>query len=204
MYSQAQVLFFVPIFFGMNIKLNNNKKLILDKDFYLKYKDLNWQLLSAPSNRFYAYVNKRFSDIKCITRTRRQRYKKKDGTISIYKYKTHITFAHWLVLQVGVNQKNIVDHINGSGLDNRRINLRLCNMRQNQGNRKLNKNNTTGYKGVFYSDQAGKYRVELHTTTNGKRYRRYGGLHNNLKDAALAYNKLATEYFGKYARLNTV
>src|SRR5690349_18751373 len=41
-----------------------------------------------------------------------------------------------------------VDHIDNDRLNNTRATLRLCTQSQNQANRRLHKNNTSGYKGV--------------------------------------------------------
>lgn len=54
---------------------------------------------------------------------------------------------HRIIMQTPKDQ--VVDHINGNGLDNRRLNLRNVTRRENGQNRvKLPVNNTTGYRGV--------------------------------------------------------
>lgn len=55
----------------------------------------------------------------------------------------------------------INDHINHNPLDNRRSNLRHIPQEQNTKNRKVYKNNTSGYKGVSFNVQHGNFTVRL-------------------------------------------
>lgn len=51
-----------------------------------------------------------------------------------------------------------IDHADAHNtLDNRRKNLRSANASQNGGNRRKNKNNTSGFKGVSYRKDRGKW-----------------------------------------------
>jgi len=99
-----------------------------------------------------------------------------------------------------LNDKNAryVDHINRNKLDNRKSNLRTCNSSQNVRNRGLNKNNTTGYKGVINLN--GMWRAQFSLD-----YKFYDlGLYNTAVEAARAYNKKAKEVHGEYAYLNSL
>lgn len=87
-----------------------------------------------------------------------------------------------------------VDHKNGDTLDNRRDNLRPCTDTQNQGNRKLNANNTSGFKGVSWLKRKKRWRAAI-----GKKEI---GMFLDKHDAARAYDKAAIEYFGEFARVN--
>jgi hypothetical protein len=93
-----------------------------------------------------------------------------------------------------------VDHINGNRLDNRKINLRECTKSQNHMNNFLQKNNTTGYKGVSLFKRVNKYRAYIKKDNKEIHL----GYFNNPKDAAVAYNEAAKEYFGEFARLNII
>jgi hypothetical protein len=91
-----------------------------------------------------------------------------------------------------------VDHINMNTLDNRKENLRLCNMSENQRNVPKRSFNRSGYKGVSFHKVSQKWRSRI--TINSKTI--YLGIFETKEDAALAYNKAAIKYHGEFARLN--
>lgn len=93
-----------------------------------------------------------------------------------------------------------VDHINGNGLDNRRCNLRLCSRADNCKNRRLSKNNRSGYNGVSWYRDRNQWRAKIQL--NHKTIAL--GYYKNPVDAAKAYNQAAIKYFGEFARLNSV
>ncbi|MHB8674642.1 MAG: HNH endonuclease [Candidatus Limnocylindrales bacterium] len=89
-----------------------------------------------------------------------------------------------------------VDHINGNTLDNRRENLRIVTNQQNQFNKKMYRDNKTGFKGVWPQGKRFYGQIRL----NGKKT--ILGSFETPLDAARAYNEAALKYFGEYARLN--
>ncbi len=92
----------------------------------------------------------------------------------------------------------IVDHIDGNKLNNCRDNLRICTRVQNSQNMARHKNNTSGYKGVSFNKARNKW--DAYITVYGKR-RNLGRFKTDL-EAALAYDKAASFYFGEFAKLN--
>jgi hypothetical protein len=94
------------------------------------------------------------------------------------------------------------DHINGETLDNRRVNLRIVTHAQNMRNRKVNRVNKLGYKGV--SEQKGKKRTRFIAEINHNGKRRYLGTHDTPELAALAYNRAARDLFGEHANFNNI
>ena len=154
----------------MKIKLNNGDIALVDKEDYEKLNKWKWKV----NNHGY------------VCRSAHPPGSRK--TINIYMHRFIINPPDGLV----------VDHVNRNPLDNRRCNLRLATRSQNQGNRKMQKNNKSGYHGVNYSKMMGKWRAEIKTYDK----RRHLGFYGNIEDAAKAYDDAAIEYFGEFARLN--
>lgn len=95
---------------------------------------------------------------------------------------------------------NQIDHYNGNGLDNRRANLRAATPSQNGANRGPQVNNTSGFKGVYWSVWASKWMASIRVN----RKLIYLGYFDSPRDAARVYNEAALKHFGKFACLNRV
>ena len=130
-----------------------------------------------------------------------------------YKWCAHWNGHHWYATRsVKKNGKSImiymhreiinapkgipVDHRDGNGLDNCKENLRLCTQQENCRNRKFNKNNKFGIKGVSWNRNTGKFRATIQA--DGKQI--HLGLFNVLGDADSAYRIAEEKYFGEFAQ----
>lgn len=91
-------------------------------------------------------------------------------------------------------KKLFVDHINGNGLDNRRSNLRLCNMRQNCQNQKNRKRKKSSkYPGVYWDKSNNKWVAGIRL--KGKRT--FLGYFEDEHEAAKKYEKVLREQVGE-------
>jgi hypothetical protein len=125
---------------------------------------------------------------------------------SVVNGKHTFIIMHRLILNVPHGL--LTDHINHDTLDNRKENLRVCTKQQNGQNRvKQQKESISKYKGVSrYRNQhyiEGKFKSWMaQIVINQKNY--YLGSFDTEVEAAIAYNKSATECFGEFAKLNII
>jgi hypothetical protein len=89
-----------------------------------------------------------------------------------------------------------VDHIDGDGLNNQRKNLRLVTASQNQQNRGKPKNNSTGFKGVYFQKTSKKWYAQIQI--NKKHI--HLGIFDSKENAHNAYCKASTIYHKIYAK----
>lgn len=109
------------------------------------------------------------------------------------------TGNHWQVhLHTFLTGYALTDHINGDGLDNRRLNLRAATASQNGANMPAPAHNTSGFKGVHFYRRTSRWRAYI--TVN--QHHRHLGYFTDAKTAALAYDDAAIEAWGEFARLN--
>jgi hypothetical protein len=106
--------------------------------------------------------------------------------------------AHRIVWAVayGVWPSNEVDHVNMDRADNRISNLREADHSENNRNRSVQSNNTSGRKCVSWHKRAGKWRA--HIVLHGKQ--RHLGLFATADEAYAAYLAAVEEMHGVYAR----
>lgn len=118
--------------------------------------------------------------------------KKDINTDYVYVYsKNKVVSLHKIIMNS--SKGDLIDHINGNGLDNRKENLRICTKQQNAFNHKKFKTNTSGYTGVVWDKNRNKWVAQI--TFNGKNIS-LG--RSDEKDSAIKKRLQAElKYFGK-------
>lgn len=104
-----------------------------------------------------------------------------------------ITMMHRALLSPKESEQ--VDHADRDGLNNCRTNLRICTYSENNKNRRIFKNNTSGYRGVIAAPN-GRFYAQIYK--NG-RCTALGG-YGSILQAAEAYEAAAKRIYGDFAK----
>lgn len=155
------------------ILLTQGKVAIVDAEDYERLKRWRWSYAAIPGASGYARRGESPYPGSCKTRT---------------------VLMHRQILNVAAGQS--VDHINGNGLDNRKINLRTCTHQQNCHNRQAPPRALVGYIGVTrHRDKfQGRIMIGRQAICLGSRY--------TPEEAARDYDAAAKYLRGPFARLN--
>jgi len=112
------------------------------------------------------------------------------------RLKAHSVLMHRQIMSAPKNLE--VDHADRDKLNNQKYNLRLCTHAENQRNIGLTSKNTSGYKGVFWSEKDKKWISILMVNGETKRL----GYFKKIEDAKIAYDKACIFYHGDFAKPN--
>lgn len=157
------------------IKLTQNRWAMVDAEDYDELSNRKWKLLRYKNGLQYAH--------RCLwdKKTKEQGSERMHRTIMKAK------------------KGELIDHINGNGLDNRKSNLRFCTHNQNLFNRGSG-GGTSRFKGVRFHKRNKNWNA--YVTVNGKSM--HVGVFDSEEDAARAYDKAAKKYHGEFAWCNFV
>jgi len=127
------------------------------------------------------------------------------GGLSVYAVTSSLKYIpkqHQLLHRyiIRTQHHEIVDHINGDTLDNRKSNLRIVSTAENRQNsrRPTFEGKTSKFKGVSW--HPGRERWTSQITCEG--ITSPLGVFSHEEDAARAYDRAAIDLFGEYARTN--
>jgi len=143
----------------------SNKEVLFDLEDYERIKSYSWKCVHSQ-NGYQTIVSYTKENIVVMSRVIMNCYDKK---LQVY-------------------------HINHNTFDNRKSNLRIVTVSQNNMNKGLRRDNTTGYTGVIWSNASGKYLANI--KINQKRI--HLGTFSKIEDAVRARREAEEKYFGEY------
>lgn len=156
---------------------NKTKTIELTQGFVTTVEERDYERLSQHKWRIFKDKD---NDIKYA----RRNTPIKDG-------KRGVEYMHREILAVKLGRpltkKEMTDHINKDGLDNRRGNLRVCSPRESCIHTGSRKGSSSQYKGVSWNKKNKKWEVKIRY--RGKK--KFLGYFDDEKEAARAYDKMA-------------
>lgn len=150
---------------------------MVDDEDFDKFGGYKWELLTVGRHKKIHYAI-------------RSKKKEKGSRQNITLY------LHREIMRLGKGQ--LIDHIDGNGLNNQKSNLRLATRNQNEWNRVgWTKNKSSKYKGVSWNKNKKKWRAQI----SHFRKRILIGDYENEKEAGEAYKQKARQLHKEFYKL---
>ena len=154
----------------IGIILTKGKICVIDSADYHLIKNFTWGAKNTKKfNNYYAKTSFRLENGKFTTLT-----------------------LHRLIMNIR-DSKNEIDHINHDTLNCSRINLRVANKSENMCNRKIFKNNLSGFKNICWNELRQKWVVRII-----KNHVKHWKFFDNISDACEWKNKMLPVIHGKF------
>lgn len=128
----------------------------------------------------------------------RKAYGRKEGSFYIGSRDGNKTILIHRFITGVTKRDDIVDHINGDALDNRKENLRVCDHNKNAMNKGENKSNKSGRKGVFWYTYCKTPKWMATIKVDSKTI--HLGYFEDFEEACDARQKAEEKYFGEFNR----
>jgi hypothetical protein len=150
------------------IEIKDDKMIIDNKEFYLDLEDYVKikDLCWSEKNNLYIYS---YADNKMI-------------------------YLHRFIMNV-TNDEEQVDHVNHLEYDNRKDNLRVCSVSENQRNKKMQYNSTSKHTGVNWDKDRNQWKAIIF---DGKGKCIFIGRFNTIEEAIYAREQKALEMYGNF------
>jgi len=158
---------------------------------FVEYNPETGKLYWLPRERKY------FKDLLCFNRHNNQlAFKEIKSNCKGYIYFSlfdHNFLGHRVAWKIHHNEEppEVIDHIDGDGINNKIVNLRDGTGGVNERNAKMNSNNKTGVNGVNWDKKKEKYKVTI--ANRGKNI--HLGMYNCLAECVIA-RKVAEKILG--------
>lgn len=134
-------------------------------------------------------------DIEDVEKCKKYKWRRRGARYVVASLsKSKNLYLHHLIF----SENCMIDHRSGNTMDNRKANLRKCTHSENLRNTGKQKRNKSGYKGVSWNTQHGKWVAQI--ACSKQHY--YLGEFDDRISAAEAYNKAAIKLHGKFVKLN--
>lgn len=172
------------------------KRTIRDRNEYRQENEITYILLYNINNEVVAEAIIDTEDLEKVIPYKWSVYNNRDQ--SQYCKANTIGQMQRFILNLSKGDGKYVDHINRNPLDNRKCNLRVCTNQENIRNCKIPKNNKSGHKGVYWSEERKKWvaQITLNNKTIGL------GRFTNFKDAVEKRKEAVKKHYGEFNNEN--